>query len=71
MAILRNSAQCRVCGDEVESKRPTETVSCSCGEVTVSGGHKIMKHSAKNPDNLIDTSVTDDADVEDEWERHA
>lgn len=70
MAILRNSAQCRVCGDEVESKRPTETVSCSCGEVTVSGGHKVMKHSSKNPDNLIDTSVTDDADVEDEWERH-
>lgn len=69
MAILRNSAQCRLCGEEIESRRPTETVTCSCGEVTVSGGHKSIKHDARNFDNLIDTSVTDDADMEDEWER--
>lgn len=38
MKIIANRAQCKLCGDVVESKHLSEYVYCSCGSVGVAGG---------------------------------
>lgn len=56
MTILRNSAKCRLCHDEIESKNRHDFVMCKCGEISVDGGNDYFKRSARNLENLIDTS---------------
>ena len=41
--ILRNMAQCRVCGDIIESKYTHDFKTCSCGAVSVDGGHEYLR----------------------------
>lgn len=60
MAIVRNSAKCRLCDDEVESKHVHDFVTCKCGEISVDGGHDYFKRSARDMNNLLDTSVVDE-----------
>ncbi len=38
MKILRNSARCRKCDSEIESKSRHDYVSCPCGAIFVDGG---------------------------------
>lgn len=60
MAIIRNSARCRLCGDEIESKHRHDFVTCKCGEISVDGGRDYFKRSARDLNNIIDTSCVDD-----------
>jgi hypothetical protein len=36
--LIRNSAKCLLCGDEIESKHRHDLRSCSCGNIRVDGG---------------------------------
>lgn len=52
-AIVRNSAVCRACGTELESKHVHDYVSCPCGNV-VDGGPDYLRRAGVN---LRDTSI--------------
>ena len=53
--IVRNSAQCRVCQDNIESKSVHDFVSCKCGAIAVDGGREYI-HWVGDLDMFIDTS---------------
>jgi len=55
--ILRNSAICALCGDMLRSRHQHDYKSCRCGEISIDGGNAYLKRSAKNLDNIIDTSI--------------
>ena len=55
MAILRNSARCKRCQDEIESKYRHDFVSCKCGAISVDGGKAYLKRCG-NPEDFEDTS---------------
>lgn len=55
--IVRNSARCRLCNDEIESKYRWDFVTCKCGEISVDGGKDYLKRLARNFENFIDTSL--------------
>ncbi len=59
--ILRNSAKCKKCGDEIESKYRHDFVRCSCGEIFVDGGKDYFRRGAVDLDNIIDTSIVENA----------
>ncbi len=43
MRILSNKAQCRLCGDIIESNRNTQLyLYCTCKAIAVSGGNKAI-----------------------------
>ena len=54
--ILRNSAKCRKCGQEIESTDRHDFKFCSCGAIAVDGGHWYLKRSAKSFSDVEDTS---------------
>ena len=54
--LLRNSAKCLECGDEIESTFRHDFVSCSCGNLCVDGGHDYNRRVFAS-DNWADTSV--------------
>ena len=56
--ILHNRAQCLACGDIVESCSTHDFVSCSCGNLSVDGGHDYLKRSVKDMSKYKDLSVT-------------
>lgn len=39
MLLLRNAARCRVCEDVIESTHVHDEKSCTCGTISVDGGH--------------------------------
>jgi hypothetical protein len=43
--IVRNSARCLECFEEVESKNTHDFVTCSCGNLSVDGGKDYLKRS--------------------------
>lgn len=54
--ILRNSAKCLLCGDEIESRHRHDIQSCSCGNLTVDGGKMWRRRSWSGPrDSWVDT----------------
>lgn len=55
--IIRNSAKCRLCGDEIESKHRHDFKSCVCGEIAVDGGKDYLRRMACDMKNFIDTSL--------------
>lgn len=55
--IIRNSAKCKLCDDEIESTHRHDFVSCKCGEIFVDGGKDYRRHGAKNLANRINTSI--------------
>lgn len=55
--ILRNRIKCNKCGDVIESKSVHDYVECSCGSVSVDGGHDYLKRSAMSPKDFHDLSV--------------
>jgi len=56
--IIRNSARCLSCGEEVESKSRWDYVVCSCGKLAVDGGRDYLKRITKGRDDYEDTSQT-------------
>jgi hypothetical protein len=44
-AVLENKARCRLCGDVVESTHRHDFRSCSCGAMSVDGGHAYVRRS--------------------------
>jgi hypothetical protein len=58
--IIRNSAKCKHCGDEIESKYVHDFVSCRCGSVSVDGGKQYLRRAATKPDIYEDTSIVQD-----------
>lgn len=55
--ILRNIAQCRICGDTIESTFRHDFVRCSCGAIFVDGGTDYLRRGGEF-NNCIDMSVT-------------
>lgn len=51
--IVRNAAQCKLCGDVIESTYRHDFVSCSCGEIFVDGGLDYLRAGAKDFNNFI------------------
>ena len=45
--IIRNKAQCLLCGEIIESKFTHDYVTCSCGNLSVDGGRSYLKRSIK------------------------
>ena len=43
--IKHNKAQCKLCGDIIESKSVHNFVECSCGEIFVDGGKQYLRLS--------------------------
>ena len=41
--ILRNAVRCKKCGDIIESKTRHEFQTCTCGNVSVDGGHIYLR----------------------------
>jgi Zn finger protein HypA/HybF involved in hydrogenase expression len=45
MKIIKNAVRCLTCGDTIESKHRHDFVTCSCGRISVDGGHDYLKRS--------------------------
>lgn len=41
--IVRNRAQCKKCGDIIESRHSHDFVTCSCGSLSVDGGKEYLR----------------------------
>lgn len=54
MSILCNKAQCRKCGDIIESKYRHDFVKCKCGAIFVDGGKDYARRGAKNLEDIIE-----------------
>lgn len=55
--IVRNSAKCLRCGDEIESKHRHDFKRCSCGNISVDGGKDYLKRSIMRDKDWKDTSI--------------
>jgi len=54
--ILKNAAQCKVCGEIVESHAVHEMVECSCGELAVDGGLSYIRRVVDSISNMVELS---------------
>jgi len=64
--ILRNSARCRVCLRDIESKHRHDFVVCDCWDgkgngIFIDGGKEYRRYGG-DMENIIDTSIMDDLD---------
>ena len=71
MKIIRNAIRCNSCGDIIESTFRHDFKTCSCGRVSVDGGHDYLRRCYNNsPQDDTDLSVTaypdDDKEESDE-----
>jgi tRNA(Ile2) C34 agmatinyltransferase TiaS len=62
--VVINKAQCKLCGDIIESKSRHDYVRCGCGEIAVDGGKSYIKRSAKDLSNIIELSEVYQEEVE-------
>lgn len=56
MAIIKNSIQCKKCGDIIESVSIHDFKTCACGACSVDGGHYYLRRCANSLDDFIDLS---------------
>ena len=56
--IVRNAAECRKCGDVIESTHRHDFKFCKCGEIFVDGGRDYIRRGANDLANIIDRSET-------------
>ena len=55
--IIRNAAQCRLCGDVIESQKLVDFQTCKCGEISVDGGYNFIAcWASTNWNDIIDLS---------------
>lgn len=67
MKIIRNSARCKKCGVEIESKYTHNWVRCECPGmefIYVDGGHSYQRWGG-NPNQFESTSILEEDDEED------
>lgn len=57
--IKVNKAKCLKCNDVIESKTRHEFNTCSCGNLSVDGGHSYIKRCVKEMDMVKDLSEYD------------
>lgn len=57
--IVRNSAKCLDCGDEIESTHRHDFRSCSCNNVSVDGGRAYLRRVFSGS-NWEDTSIVEE-----------
>lgn len=57
--IIRNIAQCALCGDVIESLSGHHYVSCKCGEISVDGGTNYLRRTANHLNNIINLSIVE------------
>ena len=59
---MRNRVQCLICNEVIESKFTHDYVTCSCGNVSVDGGHDYCKVNFKTNQwkQVLDEEKTDD-----------
>lgn len=59
--IIRNSARCNGCGDEIESRHRHDFQACSCGSIFVDGGNSYFRAGAKRLEDFISTAIVEEA----------
>ena len=59
--IVRNSAKCLKCGDEIESTHRHDFNCCSCGSLCVDGGKDYLRRCG-NFEDYEDTSIHTEVD---------
>lgn len=70
MRIIRNAIRCNHCGDVIESSYRHDFKTCSCGRVSVDGGHDYLRRCFVNsPADYSDLSVTE-APVDEELNKN-
>lgn len=60
MKVFQNAAQCRQCGDVIESKHRHDYRACTCGEIFVDGGLVYLRRGARDLSNFIELSKWED-----------
>lgn len=65
--VLSNKAQCRKCGEVIESKNSHDFQRCKCGAISVDGGLSYLKRSFKDYNDIIELSDTYDEPYEADW----
>ena len=65
--VVTNRAQCRLCGDIVESKHGHDFRRCGCGEIFVDGGKNYIRRGASDLNNIIELSETYEETYESDW----
>lgn len=60
--ILRNSARCETCGEELVSIGHHDFVTCSCGNLSVDGGRRYLKRYFVGPFTETSYQVPDEED---------
>ena len=65
--VVVNKAQCRKCGDIIESTHRHDFKSCKCGAITVDGGRDYLKRMAKDLNDVIELSETYEEEYESTW----
>lgn len=61
MKIITNAAICLKCNETIESTHRHDFVTCSCGNLSVDGGHSYLRRAFKT-DEWQDVSVSSDND---------
>ena len=54
--ILTNKAKCLICDDILESTSRHDSKTCSCGNLSVDGGHDYIRRSYREEDSYEDLS---------------
>ena len=65
--VVKNKAECRKCGDVIESHYRNDIKSCKCGAIMIDGGKDYLKRSAKDLNDVIELSDTYDEPYESTW----
>ena len=60
--IIKNSIQCNLCGDIIESEFDHNLVECTCGACFVDGGHAYQRIGFKEEGCYTDLSVIEEID---------
>lgn len=56
--IVKNAARCLKCGDVIESTYCHDFRTCSCGALSVDGGHEYLRRCFESLDLFEDLSET-------------
>ena len=66
MRIIHNQIRCKHCGDLIESKHVHDYVTCSCGKVSVDGGHEYLRRCFPSSPDEDYTELSEYMEVPDE-----
>lgn len=59
--ILKNSAMCGDCWQEIVSRHKHDYITCSCGQLSIDGGSSYLK---RNSNHYVDTSLSSNDDFD-------